>query len=108
MDKYATEHQIIYLELPTMHKLLVIASECPTVPCILESCLPSSLIDEVDIFTSELVLRDFIVCLDIGGDHGDFYGDNSLDPIHQEDVRLAHSAHRSSSIHLATCFFKQS
>jgi hypothetical protein len=25
-----------------------------------------------------------------------------------EDVQLAHSAHRSSSIHLAPCFFKQS
>jgi hypothetical protein len=32
--------------------------------CILDSCLPSSLIDEVDIITSELVLRGFVVCLD--------------------------------------------
>jgi hypothetical protein len=34
-----------------MHKLLVIASEHLIVPCILESCLPSSFIDVVNIIT---------------------------------------------------------
>jgi hypothetical protein len=86
--KYALEHQIIHLELPTMHKLLVIVPECLMVPCILESFLPSLLIDEVDIITPELVLRGFVVCVDTMGDHGDFRGDNSLGPIHQEERRL--------------------
>jgi hypothetical protein len=47
--EYASEHQIIHLELPTTLEPLVIALECLTVPCVLESCLPSSLIDNVDI-----------------------------------------------------------
>jgi hypothetical protein len=67
--EYASEHQIIHLELPTMHKSLVIVPECLTVPCISKSCLPSSLVNEVDIITSKLVLRSFVVCLDTGGDH---------------------------------------
>jgi hypothetical protein len=46
--------------------------------------LPSSLIDEVDIITLELVLRGFIICLDTGGDHGEFWGDNDLCPVDQE------------------------
>jgi hypothetical protein len=66
--KYALEHQIVHLELATMHIPLVVALECLTVPCILESCLPSSFIDKVDIITSELVLRSFIVCLNTGGE----------------------------------------
>jgi hypothetical protein len=55
-----------------MHKLLVEAPECLLVPCISESCLPSSFIDKVDIVTPELVLRGFVVWLNMGGDHGDF------------------------------------
>jgi hypothetical protein len=55
-----------------MHKPLVIVPERLMVPCILESCLPSSFIDKVDIITLELVLSGFIVCLDTGRDHGDF------------------------------------
>jgi hypothetical protein len=53
-----------------------------------------------------------------GGDHGDLWGDNIFGPYTKkkgvspmarlEDGRLAHSAHGSSSIHLAPCFFKQS
>jgi hypothetical protein len=83
--EYAPEHHIIHLELSTIHEPLVIALERLMVPCILESCLSSSLIDEVDIITSELVLLSFIVCLDMGGDHGDFQGDNKLCPIHEEE-----------------------
>jgi hypothetical protein len=49
----------------------MIASECLMVPCILDSYLPSSLIDEVDVLTSELVLCDFVVCLDTKGAHFD-------------------------------------
>jgi hypothetical protein len=64
------EHQIVHLELPTVHEPLVIAAECLSVPCVLESCLPSSLIDEVDIITPELVLHGFVICLDTGGGGG--------------------------------------
>jgi hypothetical protein len=115
---YAPEHQIVHLELPTMHKPLVIALERLVVPCILKSCLPSCFVNQVDIITLELVLHDFIVCLDMGGDHGDFWGVTASAPYTKkkdispvallEDVRLAHSAHESLSIHLAPCFFKQS
>jgi hypothetical protein len=55
-----------------MHEPLVIALERLMVACILDSCLLSSLINEVDIIMSELVLCGFIVCLDTGRDHGDF------------------------------------
>jgi hypothetical protein len=72
--KYAPEHQIIHLELPTIHKPLVVAPERLLVSCISESCLPSSFIDKVNIITQELVLHDFIVCLNTGGDHGDLWG----------------------------------
>jgi hypothetical protein len=37
MRKYASEHQIIHLELPTMHKPLVVAPERLVILCILES-----------------------------------------------------------------------
>jgi hypothetical protein len=83
--EYAPEHQIINLELSTMHESLVVASESLTVPCVLESCLPSSLVDEVDIITSEMVLRSFIICLDMGGDHGDHWEDNGRNLVHQEE-----------------------
>jgi hypothetical protein len=70
--KYASKHQIVHLELPTLQKLLVIAPERLAVPCILESCLPSSFIKEVDIIMLELVLHGFVVCLNMRGDRGDF------------------------------------
>jgi hypothetical protein len=73
-----------------MHKLLVIAPEHLEVPCILESCLPSCFIDQVNIIVTELVLHGFIVWLDTGGDHGDFRGDNNFSSIHQEERRLPH------------------
>jgi hypothetical protein len=71
-----------------MHEPLMIASKHLTVLCVSKRCLPSLLIDEVDIITSELVLRCFVVYLDTGGgggDHGDLRGDNSLIPVHQEE-----------------------
>jgi hypothetical protein len=82
--EYTPEHQIIHLELSTMHEPLLIMPERLMVLCILESCLPSSLINEVNINTPELVLRGFIVCLDTRGEYGDLRGDNSLSPVHQE------------------------
>jgi hypothetical protein len=72
--KYAPEHQIIHLKLPTMHKPLVIALEPLAVPCISERCLPSCFVDQVNIIVSKLVLCSFVICLDTGGDHGDFWG----------------------------------
>jgi hypothetical protein len=92
--EYATEHQVVHLELPTMHEPLVIALERLMISCVLNSCLPSSLIDEVDIIMSELVLRGFVVCLDVGRDHGDFRGDNDLSPVHQEERRLPRGSTR--------------
>jgi hypothetical protein len=86
LGKYVSEHQIIHLELLTIHKLLVIALERLTVPCILESCLPSCLVDKVNIITPKLVMRGFVVCLNMGGDHGDFWRDNSFGPIRQEEM----------------------
>jgi hypothetical protein len=88
LGKYASEHQIIHLELPTMRKPLVIAPEHLAVSCISESCLPSCFIDKVNIIAPELVLRGFVVCLNTGRDHGDLWGDNSFNPIHQEERRL--------------------
>jgi hypothetical protein len=100
-----------------LHKPLVVAPELLAILCISESYLPSSFIDDVGIIMPELVLRDFIVCLNTRGDHGDFWGRNSFDPIHQkerclphgplEDVSLAHSAHRRSLFQFAPCFFKK-
>jgi hypothetical protein len=61
--KHPFEDQIIHLELPASHELLMVAPECLPVACIFNSRLPSSLIDQVNILTLELVLHDFIVCL---------------------------------------------
>jgi hypothetical protein len=88
--KYAPEHQIVHLELPTLQKPLVIALEHLAVQRILESCLPSCLIDQVNVITPELVLCGFIVCFNMGGDHGDFRGDNNFSHIHQEERHLPH------------------
>jgi hypothetical protein len=71
-----------------MHKLLVVAPECLTVPHISESYLPSYFVDKVDIITLELVLHGFVVCLNMGGDHGDLWEDNSFGPINQEERPL--------------------
>jgi hypothetical protein len=84
LGKYASEHQIVHLELPIMHKSLVIAPERLAVPCISESYLSSCFIDQVNIIKSELILHSFVIHLDTGGDHGDLWGDNSFSPIHKE------------------------
>jgi hypothetical protein len=82
------EQQIIHPELPAMHKLLMIALKRLVIPCILESCLPSSFINKVDIITPELVLHDFVIFLNMGKGNGNFWGDNSFSPIHQEERHL--------------------
>jgi hypothetical protein len=70
----------------------MIAPERLAVPCIFNSRLSSSLVDEVDIFMLELVLRGFIVCLDTEGDNGDLRGgggEDGLGSIHQEERCLS-------------------
>jgi hypothetical protein len=58
------EDQIIHLELPASHEPLVVVPELLPVACIFNSSLPSSLIEQVDILTPELVLCGFVICLD--------------------------------------------
>jgi hypothetical protein len=62
--KNPPEDKIIHLELSALHELLMVAPERLPVVCIFNSKLPSSLIDQVDIITLELVLHGFIICLD--------------------------------------------
>jgi hypothetical protein len=85
LSEHPPEHQIIHLELPAMHKPLLIAPECLAVPCIFNSRLASSFVNKVNIFTPELVLHGFVVCMDMEGAHGDFRGEDSLSPVHQEE-----------------------
>jgi hypothetical protein len=61
--KHPPEDQIIHLELSALHEPLVVAPERLPVAYIFNSSLPSLLVDQVDILTSELVLRGFVVCL---------------------------------------------
>jgi hypothetical protein len=63
LAKHLPEDQIIHLELPASHKPLVVAHERLPVACIFNSSLPSSLVDQVNILTLELVLRGFVICL---------------------------------------------
>jgi hypothetical protein len=87
--KHPPEDQIIHLELSAPHEPLVVAPERLPVACIFNSRLPSSLVDQFDILTPELVLRGFIVCLDTQRAHGDFRGKDDLGPIHHEERRLS-------------------
>jgi hypothetical protein len=59
------KHQIIHLELSASHEPLMVALERLPVACIFNSKLPPSLVDWVDIFTPEMVLHSFIICLDM-------------------------------------------
>jgi hypothetical protein len=69
----------------------MVASECMEVPCIFNSRLSSSLVDEVDVITPELVLHGFVICLDTERAHGDLWGEDGLCPIHQEERHLSSS-----------------
>jgi hypothetical protein len=62
--KHPPEDQIIHLELSASHEPLVVTLERLSVACIFNSRLLPSLVDQVDILTSELVLRGFVICLD--------------------------------------------
>jgi hypothetical protein len=87
--KHLPEDQIIHLEFPASHEPLVVASERLPVACIFNSSLPSLLVNQLDILTSELVLRGFVVCLYTQRAHGDIRGKDGLDPIHHEEGRLS-------------------
>jgi hypothetical protein len=102
-----------------MHELLVVAPEWLMVSYILDSCLPSSCVEEIDVTSSELVLRGFVVCLGMGGEPmvisggrtalASYPNKKGVSPMAQlGHVQLAQSAHGTSSIHLAPCFSKQS
>jgi hypothetical protein len=71
-----------------MHEPMMITSERLAVPCVFYHRLPSLLVDEIDIFTRELVLRGFVICLDTEGAHGDLRGEDDISPVHQEQRRL--------------------
>jgi hypothetical protein len=86
--KHPPENQIIHLELSASHEPLVVTPERLPIMCIFKSRLSSSLIDQVDILTPELVLRGFIVCLDMQRAHGDLRGEDNLSHIHHEERRL--------------------
>jgi hypothetical protein len=87
--KHSPENQIIHLELSASHKPLVVAPERLSIVCIFNSRLPSSLVDQVNILTSKLVLRGFVICFDTQRAHGDFRGENGLGPIHHKESRLS-------------------
>jgi hypothetical protein len=92
--KHPPEDNIIHLELSASHEPLMVVPESLPVACIFNSRLLSSLINQVDIITSELVLRGFIICLDTQRAHGDLRGEDSLSPIHHEERRLARGSTR--------------
>jgi hypothetical protein len=89
LAKHPPEDQIIHLELPASHKPLVVAPERLSVACIFNSSLPSSLVDQVDILTPELVLHGFVICLYTQRAHDNFRGKDGLDPIHHDERRLS-------------------
>jgi hypothetical protein len=71
-----------------MHESLVVTPECLVVPCILDGCLPSTLVDEVHVFTPQLSLHRFLESLDPRGAHDDFRGKTGFGPIDQEERGL--------------------
>jgi hypothetical protein len=80
-----SEHQIIHLELSVAHEPFMVMPKRLPVPSIFNSILPSSLIDQVDIFTMGLVLRSFVICLDTERAHGDLRGEDGLSLVHHEE-----------------------
>jgi hypothetical protein len=87
--KHPLEDQIIHLKLYASHEPLVVAPKRLPVACIFNSRLSSSLVDQANILTPELVLRSFIVCLDPQRARGDFWGKDGLGPKHHEERRLS-------------------
>jgi hypothetical protein len=82
------KHHIVHLELSTAHEPFVVAPKRLLVPYMFNSKLPSSLIDQVNIFTPELVLRGFVVHLDTKRAHGELQGEDGLSSVHHEERRL--------------------
>jgi hypothetical protein len=64
LSEHLLEHQIVHLEFSVAHEPLLVVFDCLGVPCIFNSRLSSSFIDEVNILMPELVLRVFVICLD--------------------------------------------
>jgi hypothetical protein len=92
LAKDLPEHQIIHLELSAAHEPFMVAPKSLLVPCIFNNRLPSLFINQVDILTSELVLRGFVICLDMERDHGDLWGKDDICTVHHEERRLTRSS----------------
>jgi hypothetical protein len=71
-----------------MHEPLVIAPERLVVPCISGRRLPSALVDEVHVLSSQLFLHRLIESLDPWGAHNDFRGKAGFGPVDQEERGL--------------------
>jgi hypothetical protein len=71
-----------------MHEPLVVAPERLVVPRILDCRLPSTLVDEVHVFTPQLSLHRFIESLDLLGAQDDFRGKTCFSPVDQEERGL--------------------
>jgi hypothetical protein len=93
----------------------MVAPERLAVLCIFNSRLPSFFIDEVDIFTLELVLRGFDICLYMEGAHVNLGGRTALAPYTKKKVispvaRLVMSCYLTVSMeaHQSTFFHASS
>jgi hypothetical protein len=101
-----------------MHEPLVVASERLVVPCILDSCSPPALVDEVHVFTPQLSLPGFLKGLDprepmiiSGGRQASalYTRKNGVSPVARLGVvRFPHRTKGSSLTQFVPCFFKQS
>jgi hypothetical protein len=81
-----------------MHEPLVVAPKRLVVLCISDCHLPSVLIDEVHVFTSQLFLHRLIESLDPWGAHDDFWGKAGFGPVDQEERGLPGSSAGSCSV----------
>ena len=59
-----SEDEVASPELPTVHEPLMIAPERLVVACILDCCSPPSLVNEVHVVASQLLLHGFVKGLD--------------------------------------------
>jgi hypothetical protein len=71
-----------------MHEPLVVTPERLAVSCISDGYLPSTLVDEVHVFTLQLSLHRFLESLDPRGAHDDFRGKVGFGPVDQEERGL--------------------
>jgi hypothetical protein len=68
-----------------MHEPLMIAPERLVLPCVLDCCSPSSLVDEVYVLVMLLLLQVLIESLDSWRAHGDLQGKACFGPVDQEE-----------------------